>query len=123
MIKKMIYRTMLTTGANVAISIDPLDAFNAPSGAIVDAVGVLLPWGLDALATNDPIQAMTNYYGFGTLHRMTGGTVAESGAYQYPSDPDLAPLVTVYLNEKPAIHFYECAIVHFVSQNFTTRMD
>ena len=110
-------------GIGYAAVIDPCNAFDAPAELLIEASGILLPWACDAVQTDDPIKFMQDAYGFGGLHPMTGGTVAEDGTYSYPEDPDLKPIAAVYTNGEPSIFIYEYAIVHFVAEKFTTRMD
>ena len=60
---------------------------------------------LDAVA-----EAMDSVYGFGGFQYPFGGTVADSGAYQSPEDPDLEPYATITYRERFTMYCYPYAI-------------
>ena len=60
---------------------------------------------LDAVA-----DAMDEIYGYGGFQYPFGGTVADSGAYQSPEDPDLEPLATISYLDRFTMFCYPYAI-------------
>jgi len=60
---------------------------------------------LDSLA-----DAMDEIYQFGGFQYPFGGTVADSGAYQSPEDPDLQPYATIAFRERFTMYCYPYAI-------------
>ena len=60
---------------------------------------------LDAIA-----EAMDSIYGFGGFQYPFGGTVAESGAYQSPEDPDLQPYATISYLDRFTMFCYPYSI-------------
>ena len=108
-----------------AVIADPLTKFTVPTEQLMEMCGVLVNWACLAVRSENMKQSLEDSYGFGTLLEMTGGTVTDNGTYQYPEDPDLYPLVTVYVNMVPRVHIYEYAIVALVQgqDTFVTRMD
>ena len=55
-------------------------------------------------------QAMDEIYGYGGFQYPFGGTVAETGAYQSPEDPDLQPYATVHYLYRFTMFCYPYAI-------------
>ena len=62
-------------------------------------------------ATLDTIaDAMDSVYGFGGFQYPFGGTVADSGAFQSPDDPDLQPYATISYLDRFTMYCYPYAI-------------
>ena len=55
-------------------------------------------------------QAMDEIYGYGGFQYPFGGTVAETGAYQSPEDPDFQPYATVHYLYRFTMFCYPYAI-------------
>ena len=55
-------------------------------------------------------EAMDSIYQFGGFQYPFGGTVAESGAYQSPDDPDLQPYATISYLDRFTMFCYPYAI-------------
>ena len=79
--------------------------------------------------TSDLKEYLEKCYGFGALYEMTGGEVKENGAYVYPGDPELKPIVEFQIQQpdgtKYVVRQYEYAIVSIKKNDtvFVTRMD
>lgn len=66
---------------------------------------------LSEYATLDHIaQVMDDLYQFGGFRYPFSGTVAESGAYQSPDDPDLQPYATIGYLDRFTMYCYPYAI-------------
>jgi hypothetical protein len=110
--------------------IDPT-GYHTAKGAtpdnLVEACGLLLGWALYATKNGLPIREhMESSYGF-PLYQMEGGVVdTMSGAYTYPEDPTLMPILTCTGVNGEKVHVYQYAIVAFIAEDgstFITRMD
>lgn len=109
------------------ITIDPHDKFNgAPESRILEACGLIPMWVADWIRS--PTQKtlkeyLDDVYGFG-LYEMTGGRIDDNGAYHYPDDPTLYPLIQIETDEG-TFFMYEYSIVAIPTVNgyFITRMD
>jgi hypothetical protein len=55
-------------------------------------------------------EAMDEVYGFGGFQYPFGGTVADSGAYKSPEDPDLQPYATIAYLDRFTMYCYPYAI-------------
>jgi len=55
-------------------------------------------------------EAMDSIYQFGSFQYPFGGTVADSGAYQSPDDPDLQPYATIAYLDRFTMYCYPYAI-------------
>ena len=112
--------------------LDPTKSFtNAPTERLVQAMGILPNWVADGLEAGcADIEALTEalagYYGFGELHDLKGGEIAENGTYQYPEDPPMPPLAKIESADL-SIYFYQHAKLSIVEKKsgdaFVTRMD
>ena len=95
---------------------------------IFDSCGLIPGW-ITALDITKPVkQQIEDMYGFGKLYEMTGGEVLLNGAYVYPEDPMLYPLVAWKFeinNVLTEIFMYEYAMLTIRVDGvvFTTRVD
>ena len=64
----------------------------------------------DAGTLDQVTQAMDEIYGYGGFQYPFGGTVADSGAYQSPEDPDLEPYATISYLDRFTMYCYPYAI-------------
>ena len=55
-------------------------------------------------------RAMDEIYGYGGFQYPFGGTVAESGVYRSPDDPDLQPYATIAFRDRFTMYCYPYAI-------------
>ena len=92
---------------------------------IFNIAGVLPLWVARAIQTNDPINALSELYGF-PVHQSTGATInPDTGVYSYPDDPDLYPLFSLSHGVYTA-YIYEYALVAVFKTGekiLSTRMD
>ena len=107
-------------------TIDPNKAYTGnPDHLLLEACG-FIPFWVREWSDMPTTQTLKDYliarYGFG-FHKM-GGTVTETGVYQYPEDPDLDPLIAMDTDEG-TLYMYEYAIVAIPTVNGyeVARMD
>jgi hypothetical protein len=105
-------------GKERKITLDPVEYYkDANPVRLVDACGVLLAWGFEAVINADPVEVLDNYYQFG-LTSITGGSITENGCYNFPGDPTLYPIASITYGTT-AMYIYQYAIVAVV----VTRMN
>ena len=67
--------------------------------------------GLENTGTLDQVtQAMDEIYGYGGFCYPFGGTVAETGEYKSPEDPDLQPYATIAYQDRFTMYCYPYGI-------------
>lgn len=121
-------------GEAKSVKIDPNDEYDADVIRIKEACGILLNWGVQAIATGHPLKPyLDSQYGFG-LFEMTGGRIDDQNVMHYPAepvegeecDPPLHPYALVEGPEELLI-LYPSAVVAIKNKEsgefFVTRMD
>jgi len=109
------------------ITYDPNNKHSHIDEATIDElVGILQYWVVATLEDSDLIKGLEDKYGFGKLYHMNGGVVDEDGAYSYPEDPTLHPIMKLERTNETAYIYYH-AIVSIVYKDgrkpFISRMD
>ena len=88
--------------------------------------GALLPWVYDAEEEVDLIEVLSNSYGFGRLMELRGGELSETGAYNFPGDPELLPICSIDRKHE-MVYIYHYGIVGIMYKDdrkpFITRLD
>jgi hypothetical protein len=109
----------------VKIIRDPLGKFpGMPDDDFFNLTALPGTWALEAMRDKVPVLPyMLGQYGF-PVAPMTGGEVKEHGAYLYPEDPELYPLVTLKA-PSTTVHIYQYGMVAVIEKGSTTvvRLD
>lgn len=84
--------------------------------ALLDACGFIPVWVQEWLDDEDVDEEdlstyLAQRYGHPCFEYPMEGTVQEDGRYTYPSDPDLYPLMSVYVGEERLLYMYQYGIV------------
>lgn len=95
------------------ITINPLKAFDVSSDQIIAVCGILPHWATSGSGETMRDSLINNYQFY--AGEMTGGTIDFKGAYSYPEDDDLLPMLKIERFDgdelKEVCYIYEYAIV------------
>jgi hypothetical protein len=115
----------------VTITPDPTGTFTGIKHNKLLAACGLLPYFVQEAALSGPLDAtdtmevLKECYGFPAAE-MSGGKVTKDGTYQYPDEPDMAPMVSFKIDATDTeVLVYQLAIVAVRDSETTliTRMD
>jgi hypothetical protein len=110
------------------IVVDPLNAYKASDKDLIRALGMLPRWASMAKQFGNSMQqALIECYAYYT-GPFEGASISENGEWQYPGDPDLAPVMVMEHQDIPEIcYFYPSAWVAVhntkTGETWSCRMD
>lgn len=122
----LIAKEEVIDGKTCKVTLDPTGYYlkrKVPYDNIIDACGVLMAWGWDAVQADDAITKMTDFYPY-PCSGLKNVIVRADGTYLYPGDPAMHPLMSV-TSDTAEVFVYEHAMVAIRQgdKTFVTRMD
>lgn len=111
---------------NIQLIIDPTKHWSdLTKNEIVKACGILPLWAANPFLLATPLQqAFEAQYPF-PMPPIENGTIAPSGVFQYPGDPDLSPLIELERGPE-TLFIYQYALIGIIradGSTFISRMD
>lgn len=116
------------SGTKLRAEVDPTGKWpNLAEVDLLESLGILPHWATNKKDDEGFAEAFERQYPFWCGRTDSGKTyITEEGIYQYPEDPDLAPILMLHSDDE-VVYFYRYALVAIVNKLnddvFVTRMD